>query len=150
MPPIRRSSSSVFVITANAPIAPPIAIEPVSPMKTSAGKALYQRKPIAPPVSAAPRIARSRAEASRSSVARAERIHVTTFIAVNVISAIIPTPTASPSIPSVRFAPFAAPAMIEEEEHVEAERERDPPVEHRGVDVRREPHIAARTSQRRR
>ena len=36
---------------------------------------------------------------------------MTTFIAVNVISAIIATPTASPSIPSVRFAPLAAPAM---------------------------------------
>ena len=63
-------------------------------------------------MSAAPKIARSSAEASRSSVEVDERIHVTTFIAVNVISAIIPTPTASPSMPSVRFAPFAAPAMI--------------------------------------
>ena len=44
---------------ANAASAPPIAIEPVSPMNTSAGKALYQRKPIAPPISAAPMIARS-------------------------------------------------------------------------------------------
>ena len=34
------------------------------------------------------------------------------FIAVNVIRAMIPTPTARPSMPSVRFAPFAAPAMI--------------------------------------
>ena len=38
-------------------------------------------------------------------------VEVTTFIAANVISAIIATPTASPAIPSVRFAPFAAPAM---------------------------------------
>ena len=80
-------------------------------MITSAGKALYQRNPIAPPVSAAPRIARSSADASRRSISRAERIHVTTFIAANVISAIIATPTASPSIPSVRFAPLAAPAI---------------------------------------
>jgi hypothetical protein len=84
----------------------------VSPRKTSAGKALYQRNPIALPVIAAPRIARSCADASRMSVADAERIHVTMFIAVKVMSEIIPTPTASPSIPSVRFAPFAAPAMI--------------------------------------
>ena len=81
-------------------------------MKTSAGKALYQRKPIAPPVMAAPRIARSSADGSRSAGVAPERIHVTTSMAVKVISAIIPTPTASPSIPSVRFAPFAAPAMI--------------------------------------
>ena len=80
-------------------------------MITSAGKALYQRKPIAPPISAAPRIARSSAEASRCSVGGAERMHVKTFIAVNVNSAMIPIPTASPSMPSVRFTPFAAPAM---------------------------------------
>jgi len=35
---------------------------------------------------------------------------VKTFIAVKVRRAMIPTPTASPSMPSVRFAPFAAPA----------------------------------------
>ena len=39
------------------------------------------------------------------------RTNVSTFIAVNVKSAIVQTPAASPSIPSVRFAPFAAPAI---------------------------------------
>ena len=48
------------VTIANPAIAPPSAIEPVSPMKTSAGKALYQRNPIVPPISAAARMARSR------------------------------------------------------------------------------------------
>ena len=76
MPPISGSSASVFVITANPASAPPIAIEPVSPMKTSAGKALYQRNPIAPPISAPPRIARSRSVSPRS------RMNAITFIAV--------------------------------------------------------------------
>ena len=35
-----------------------------------------------------------------------------TVIAVNVKIAMIPVPAASPSMPSVRFTPFAAPAMI--------------------------------------
>ena len=48
MPPMKRSSTSVFVMIANAASAPPIAIEPVSPMITSAGNALYQRNPTAP------------------------------------------------------------------------------------------------------
>src|SRR5919108_591960 len=59
MPPMSRRSSSLRLMTANAPSAPPIAIEPVSPIITSAGKALYQRKPIVPPISAAPMIAMS-------------------------------------------------------------------------------------------
>ncbi len=58
-PPTSGSSSSVFVKTANAATAPPSASEPVSPMKTSAGKALYQRKPMQAPSSAAARMARS-------------------------------------------------------------------------------------------
>ena len=33
------------------------------------------------------------------------------LIAVNVIRAMIPVPAASPSIPSVRLTPFAAPAI---------------------------------------
>ena len=39
------------------------------------------------------------------------RTNVSTFIAVNVKSAIVQTPAARPSIPSVRFTPFAEPAM---------------------------------------
>ena len=35
-----------------------------------------------------------------------------TVIAVNVKTAMIPVPAARPSMPSVRFTPFAAPAMI--------------------------------------
>ena len=65
MPPIRRSRNSVLVMIAKPASAPPIAIEPVSPMNTSAGKALYQRKPTVPPISAAARIARSSGRGSR-------------------------------------------------------------------------------------
>ena len=60
MPPIRSSRISVSVTIAKPAIAPPSAIEPVSPMNTSAGKALYQRNPIVPPISAAASVARSR------------------------------------------------------------------------------------------
>ena len=62
MPPISSSRSSVLVMIAKPASAPPNAIEPVSPMNTSAGKALYQRKPIEAPISAAARIARSSCE----------------------------------------------------------------------------------------
>ena len=79
-------------------------------MNTSAGKALYQRKPIAPPISAAPKIARSSFVSKRCPGAP-ERIQAITAIAVNVKSAMIPVPAARPSRPSVRFTPFAAPAM---------------------------------------
>ena len=60
IPPTSRSSNSVLVMIAKPASAPPIAIEPVSPMKTSAGKALYQRNPTRAPISAAPMIDRSR------------------------------------------------------------------------------------------
>ena len=73
MPPISNRSSSLWLMIAKPPSAPPIAIEPVSPMNTSAGKALYQRNPIAPPISEAPRIAWSRA-ASRSVATWLERM----------------------------------------------------------------------------
>src|ERR671924_186727 len=110
MPPIRSSRNSVFVMIAKPARAPPIAMAPVSPMKTSAGKALYQRKPIAPPTSAAPRIARSSFVSTRWP-GGPERMYLMTFIAVNVKRAMIPVPAARPSMPSVRFTPFAAPAM---------------------------------------
>ena len=43
---MKTSSTSVLVRMASVAIAPPSAIEPVSPMNTSAGNALNQRKPI--------------------------------------------------------------------------------------------------------
>ena len=44
-PPMIASTISCLVATAIAPSAPPSARLPVSPMKTAAGGALYQRKP---------------------------------------------------------------------------------------------------------
>ncbi len=84
-----------------AAIAPPIAIAPVSPMKSSAGNALNQRKPM------------HAADECRADVGdvepvldppvrrRAERTKIVTAIAVSVASAMIPVPAASPSTPSV-------------------------------------------------
>ena len=54
IPPTSSSSSSTFIMIAIAAVRPPSAIAPVSPMNTSAGNALNQRKPIAAPISAAP------------------------------------------------------------------------------------------------
>ncbi len=50
MPPMKNSRISCLMITATVPMAPPKASEPTSPMKTSAGWALYQRKPRLAPV----------------------------------------------------------------------------------------------------
>ncbi len=80
-------------------------------MKISAGKALYQRNPTRAPISAAPTIDRSRRRISRWP-GGPERMKAITVIAVNVKTAMIPVPAARPSMPSVRFTPFAAPAMI--------------------------------------
>ena len=49
IPPINGSRSSCRITTATVPIAPPSASDPTSPMKTSAGWALYQRNPIEAP-----------------------------------------------------------------------------------------------------
>src|SRR3954452_11695567 len=49
MPPMMRSSTSVWVITAMAAIAPPRPRDPVSPMNTAAGNELNHRKPMLAP-----------------------------------------------------------------------------------------------------
>jgi hypothetical protein len=55
-PPTIASTISCLVATAIAPSAPPSASEPVSPMNTAAGGALYHRKPSPPPISPAVKI----------------------------------------------------------------------------------------------
>ena len=110
IPPIRSSRKIVFVKIANDASAPPSAIEPVSPMNTSAGHALYQRNPIVPPINAAATIARS-SFVSKRCPGGPERIHEITIIEAKVKSAMITVPAASPSTPSVRLTPFAAPAI---------------------------------------
>src|SRR2546423_13297650 len=49
MPPMIRSSTSVWVITAMAAIAPPRPSDPVSPMNTAAGNELNHRNPTLAP-----------------------------------------------------------------------------------------------------
>ena len=44
-PPMMASTSSCLVMTLITPMAPPMASDPVSPMNTMAGGALYQRNP---------------------------------------------------------------------------------------------------------
>ena len=52
MPPIIDKMISCLVATAIAPIAPPIDKDPVSPIKTIAGGALYHKKPNPEPIKA--------------------------------------------------------------------------------------------------
>ena len=49
MPPMISSSTSVWVITASAAMAPPRPSDPVSPMNTDAGNELNHRKPTQAP-----------------------------------------------------------------------------------------------------
>src|SRR5438046_10723289 len=113
IPPTSSSRKIVFVKIANEASAPPSAIEPVSPMNTSAGQALYQRNPIAPPISAAATIARSSGVSNRRP-GRPERIHDITIIQAQRKSGTIPVPAASPSTPTARLQPAAAPAQTQE------------------------------------
>ncbi len=110
-PPMKTSSTSVSVRIASVAIAPPSAIEPVSPMNISAGNALNQRNPITPPISAAATIAMSRYSSLRAATVSAERIQSIDAIARSVISEIAHVPAARPSIPSVRLTAFEVPAM---------------------------------------
>src|SRR6185437_11801620 len=58
-PPTMASTISCLTATATAPSAPPSGSEPVSPMNTMAGGALYQRKPRPAPIRAASNTASS-------------------------------------------------------------------------------------------
>src|SRR5215207_9197144 len=58
-PPMNGSRNSCFVKIATVPSAPPIARLPTSPMKTSAGGELYQRKPRLAPTIAPQKIVSS-------------------------------------------------------------------------------------------
>ena len=52
MPHRMGSISSLWMMTAHTPMMPPIISEPVSPMNTCAGYALYHKKPIIAPMKA--------------------------------------------------------------------------------------------------
>src|SRR5690242_11656374 len=99
------SRNSCFVRIATVPNAPPIANDPTSPMNTSAGGELYQRKPRLAPTMEPQKIVSSDADGlcviSKYSDQRAELARyvkaVKADIAMNV------TLIASPSSPSVRL-----------------------------------------------
>lgn len=86
-----------FNITATTATAPPRAKEPVSPIKTLAGKALYLKKPSRAPKSTPQKIAKSY---------RPKTIEI---IVKNVITNKV-TEVAKPSNPSVRLTAFVVPA----------------------------------------
>jgi hypothetical protein len=110
IPAISGRRISVPVTTAKPAMAPPRAKDPVSPMYSSPGKALYQRKPIVPPISAAASVAMS-SNVSLRAPGSPERSQAIPAIARKVRRMITKTPAARPSIPSVRFAPLTVPAM---------------------------------------
>src|SRR4051812_14314187 len=92
--------------------APPNAIDPVSPMMTSAGNALYQRKPIAAPAGGVPRMGRAGRGRGGGGGSADARTYETTLSAVNVKMGGSGGAAGGPSMPAARFVPFAAPAII--------------------------------------
>src|SRR6185503_5865292 len=113
-PPMNGSRNSCLVSTATVPNAPPIASDPTSPIKTSAGGELYQRKPKLAPtiepqniVNSAPAglCVMSKRSAHRASLERYVN-PVSAAIAMNV------TLVAKPSNPSVRFTAFDEPKSM--------------------------------------
>ena len=95
-PPTITSKNSVFVITATAANAPPKASDPVSPIKTLAGCALYRKKPRQAPASAAQKIARC---------GLPKYMAITAYAS----AATVVVPAAKPSRPSVRLTAFVVP-----------------------------------------
>ncbi|MNP33986.1 hypothetical protein D3C76_1272510 [compost metagenome] len=90
IPPMITNRSSVLVTIATAPIAPPIPREPVSPINTLAGCALYTRKPSTAPIIAAAHTAAGIDVACIATMANAPK-------------AIALTPDSKPSRPSVKL-----------------------------------------------
>src|SRR5580692_8678379 len=86
IPPTKNSKISCLMITAIVPSAPPSPSDPTSPMKISAGCALYQRNPNEAPTSAPQNTVSSPA-------------------------AITVQPIANPSSPSVKFTAFELPVI---------------------------------------
>ena len=107
------SSNSCLIRTATTPIAPPSDSEPTSPMKISAGCALYQRKPMDAPVIAPQKTVNSDAPGRRAR----SRYLANSRVAADVRqhrhrpAAMIISPIARPSRPSVRFTKFEDPAI---------------------------------------
>src|SRR5579871_5049522 len=105
IPPINGSSSSCLIMMATVPMAPPSASEPTSPIKISAGCALYQRNPILEPTMA-PQKTVSSATCGIFCSSRYSENTACPLKYVRIVSApaaITVQPMARPSSPSVRF-----------------------------------------------
>src|SRR6476646_896130 len=105
IPPINGSSSSCLMITATVPMAPPSASEPTSPIKISAGCALYQRKPMLEPTMAPQKTVTSATWGIFCSSRYSERTTcpLRDVIIVSAPAAITVQLMVNPSSPSVRF-----------------------------------------------
>src|SRR5271155_5846567 len=112
-PPINGSNSSCLMITATVPIAPPKASDPTSPMKTSAGWALYQRNPIDDPTIAPQKIVNSPTCGMRGISRYVAKVAcpLTYVSTVSAPAAITVQPIANPSSPSVRFTALLEPTI---------------------------------------
>src|ERR1035437_9487527 len=104
-PPMNTSSTSCLMSTATTAMAAPSPSAPTSPMKISAGCALYQRKPTMAPVidpqnTVSSDVCGLRASCRYSASCACPPAYVS---AGSARAAIIIRPMASPSSPSVRF-----------------------------------------------
>src|ERR1039458_8338995 len=104
-PPMNTSSTSCLTSTATTAMAPPSPSAPTSPMKISAGCALYQRNPTLAPVidpqkTVSSEVCGLRASCRYSASCACPPAYVS---AVSAPAAITIRPMARPSSPSVRF-----------------------------------------------
>src|SRR4029450_8800119 len=113
-PPTTASTISCLVATAIAPIMPPSASDPVSPMKIEAGGALNHRNPNPAPITAPHSTASSPVPGTKWSCRESENTTLPTTQAntPKQADAIITGTMASPSSPSVRFTALPAPTMM--------------------------------------
>src|ERR1700728_2728289 len=112
-PPTKNSRISCLMATAIIPIEPPSASDPTSPIKTSAGCALYQRNPSEDPTRA-PQKTVSSPTCGKCWMSKYEENRAKLVTYVNTVSALAATttqPIASPSSPSVRFTAFDDPTI---------------------------------------
>src|SRR5579859_2059078 len=111
IPPINGSNSSCLMMIATVPIAPPSASDPTSPIKISAGCALYQRKPRLAPTIAPQKIVNSATCGMICSSRYYDNLAcpLTYVSTVSAPAAITVQPIARPSNPSVRFTALVDP-----------------------------------------
>ena len=114
IPQINGRSNSFLTIIAITDIIPPIVKLPVSPIKIWAGKALYHKNPIRPPIKAEIKITISLTRGMYIIFKYSENIIFPETHAkiANVRVIITDEPAAKPSIPSDKFAPLETEVII--------------------------------------